>query len=313
MLKRKAFRDVKQNFSSFFTIFLMVFLGVFVFAGIHAYMDGMNDSGVFMNMGAVPAFDLPDYKISEDDIKTKPSKDIEKTIYGDMLTRYVLDNFASASEAITYIQEHVSIITNKNMYNEGFTHHYMIGDKTSSYLLEVFGTSFNVLKLDVDSGNKLAGKPFMSDFYLSLNDVTFNENGKVNINKDGLKNESGITPHGKGLERYNYTVQNYSLSSTVSGILSLMKDLKYGKCYDTSGLYGEIRYTDFVSKTLTNSELVKTYQPVINEAKTKYADKKRSDGKNGAIITSYCSIYGVDTKELYIDIDEQLNGKRFSI
>ena len=28
----------------FFNIFIMVFLGVFVFAGIHAYMDGMDKS-----------------------------------------------------------------------------------------------------------------------------------------------------------------------------------------------------------------------------------------------------------------------------
>ena len=38
MLRKKAFRDIKNNFSQFITIFLMVFLGVFVFAGVHAYM-----------------------------------------------------------------------------------------------------------------------------------------------------------------------------------------------------------------------------------------------------------------------------------
>ena len=45
MLNNKAFRDIRFNKSQFITIFLMVFLGVFVFAGVHAYMDGMKISG----------------------------------------------------------------------------------------------------------------------------------------------------------------------------------------------------------------------------------------------------------------------------
>lgn len=45
MLFRKCLRDIKQNKSQFLNIFIMVFLGVFVFAGIHSYMDGMRVSG----------------------------------------------------------------------------------------------------------------------------------------------------------------------------------------------------------------------------------------------------------------------------
>ena len=41
MLKRKMFRDIKQNLSQFITIFLMVLIGVMAYAGIEAYMDGM--------------------------------------------------------------------------------------------------------------------------------------------------------------------------------------------------------------------------------------------------------------------------------
>ena len=43
-LSKKRLRDIKQNKMQFFNIFIMVFLGVFVFAGIHAYMDGMEIS-----------------------------------------------------------------------------------------------------------------------------------------------------------------------------------------------------------------------------------------------------------------------------
>ena len=43
-LSKKRLRDIRQNKMQFFNIFIMVFLGVFVFAGIHAYMDGMDKS-----------------------------------------------------------------------------------------------------------------------------------------------------------------------------------------------------------------------------------------------------------------------------
>lgn len=41
MLKRKMLRDIKLNLSQFFTIFLMVLIGVMAYVGIEAYMDGM--------------------------------------------------------------------------------------------------------------------------------------------------------------------------------------------------------------------------------------------------------------------------------
>lgn len=44
-LDRKLLRDIWKNKLQFLTIFIMVFLGVFCFAGIHAYMDGMAESG----------------------------------------------------------------------------------------------------------------------------------------------------------------------------------------------------------------------------------------------------------------------------
>ena len=45
MLSKKMIRDIKNHKSQFLSIFLMAFLGVFVFAGVHAYMDGMKVSG----------------------------------------------------------------------------------------------------------------------------------------------------------------------------------------------------------------------------------------------------------------------------
>ena len=42
MLFKKMIRDIKKNLSQFFTIFLMVLIGVMAYSGIEAYMDGMD-------------------------------------------------------------------------------------------------------------------------------------------------------------------------------------------------------------------------------------------------------------------------------
>ena len=41
MLRRKMFRDIKNNLSQFITIFLMVLIGIMAYSGIESYMDGM--------------------------------------------------------------------------------------------------------------------------------------------------------------------------------------------------------------------------------------------------------------------------------
>ena len=41
MLRRKLFRDLWQNRTQFLSIFLMAFLGLFVFAGIDAESNGI--------------------------------------------------------------------------------------------------------------------------------------------------------------------------------------------------------------------------------------------------------------------------------
>lgn len=46
MLKKKMIRDILNNKSQFITILLMVMIGVMVYAGIEAYMDGMNETAL---------------------------------------------------------------------------------------------------------------------------------------------------------------------------------------------------------------------------------------------------------------------------
>ena len=71
MLKKKLFRDLKQNLSQFFVIFLMVLLSVMVFAGVHAYMDGMRVSAdeIYKEYNLADMW-LVSEGFSEDDLNT---------------------------------------------------------------------------------------------------------------------------------------------------------------------------------------------------------------------------------------------------
>ena len=44
MLRKKLFRELRMNAGEFMTIFLMVMIAALAFSGVHAYMDGMEDS-----------------------------------------------------------------------------------------------------------------------------------------------------------------------------------------------------------------------------------------------------------------------------
>lgn len=44
MLRKKLFRELRLNAGQFITIFLMVMIAALAFSGVHAYMDGMEDS-----------------------------------------------------------------------------------------------------------------------------------------------------------------------------------------------------------------------------------------------------------------------------
>lgn len=70
MLKRKMFRDIRFNFSQFITIFLMVFLGVMVYAGIRAYMDGMEKTAnIFYSDSNLQDLEVIGENFTQEDLK----------------------------------------------------------------------------------------------------------------------------------------------------------------------------------------------------------------------------------------------------
>ena len=71
MLKKKMWRDIFQNKSQFITIFLMVLIGVMVYTGIEAYMDGMTKTGNnFYENNNLQDVNVLGSSFTKDDLKT---------------------------------------------------------------------------------------------------------------------------------------------------------------------------------------------------------------------------------------------------
>ena len=91
MLRKKMFRDIKNNLSQFITIFLMVMIGVMAYSGIEAYMDGMTETGnKFYTENNLQDLNVMGTNFSNDDLVTikdiKHVKDAERKLSVTALT-----------------------------------------------------------------------------------------------------------------------------------------------------------------------------------------------------------------------------------
>ena len=85
MLRRKMFRDIKNNLSQFITIFLMVLIGIMAYCGIEAYMDGMkNTANKFYTENNLQDLNLMGTNFTKDDLenvkKINNVKDAERKL-----------------------------------------------------------------------------------------------------------------------------------------------------------------------------------------------------------------------------------------
>ena len=85
VLSKKILRDIWKNKSQFITIFIMVFLAIFAFAGVHAYMDGMKDSAsVYYENQNLEDLWLTSKNFTEDDLedikKIENVKNVERLL-----------------------------------------------------------------------------------------------------------------------------------------------------------------------------------------------------------------------------------------
>lgn len=158
MLKKKMFRDIMQNKSQFITIFLMVTIGVMVYAGIESYMSGMtNAADKFYLENNLQDLNVLGTSFTEDDLlKIKQMKNVN-----DAERKLEVTGIDADDKDKTYL---ISFIESNNI--------------SKFYVIE--GSSFDVNKKGV----------WIDSFYADKNDIKIKD--KIKIKYDNLVLEEEV-------------------------------------------------------------------------------------------------------------------------
>lgn len=253
--------------------------------------DGINSQGVACSMNVVPALGNPD---------VQPEIEVRHTINSRALLRYVLDNFASATDAVNNIKNYVKIIFDDDFIKIGFELHYLITDITKAYIIEIVDNKIQVL--DVSTSNAV-----IANFHNY--GVTFNDDGTVETPETGKAHaKNNVDLHGSGLERYNSIVNAYSTITDTDSMYSALSNILFSQCYQPN----IIRYSEFVGDTpyygdITVDSDVKLFKKFKSIADQRYIEEETDDNRRNIgdlWWSSHSSVYDIANRQLIYRANE---------
>lgn len=262
-------------------------------------VDGINEMGLVVNTNVVP-------ETSTKTTGTIPTGELIDTVCTRMLPRYVLDKFATAQEAVDFLQEHVSVFNHGELSSDyHYDIHMMISDINDTFIVEFID---NEIVVHDD-------KNIMTNF--ALTNVVFNADGSVYTpaTQDSTHDAvitNNIDPHGSGLERYNILNAAYDNISTEADMIAAMQSVKYTNAYTgtttatkwyTEGV-GEIEGVDIeVNSSLEDCE--ERYQLM----QTAYENRDRDTGFTWHTVHS--CVYDIANKSVKVIFQEDNNIREF--
>ena len=267
-------------------------------------VDGINEKGVVVNVNVVPTQ-------KGETTGTTPLVDTKETLCNMMLPRFILDKFASATEAVNYLRDYVSVY-NYNLLGELYHYdlHIMVGDATNTYLIEFVNNAMVI--------TEISDKAFMTNFHLT--GVTFNEDGSVYtpLDKDADAtcdpiSVNNIESHGSGLERYNLINSAYSGITSESAMIQLMNQLIYTNTYkeETNPRWFTEGVGDYESGDVTIGTDLTRFNEVFSIMQELYADRDRNTGKTWQTVHS--CVYNINSRSVKVIFQESGDVFEFSV
>ena len=279
MLKRKMARDIKNNLSSFITIFLMILIGVMAYSGIKAYMYGMKDTANrFYSKNNLQDLNVMGANFTKEDLETIKNidnvKDAERKLSVTALTdkdKTLLLNFIESNNISKfYIYKGINFDKNKSgVWLDNFyaiENNIKVGD-TILVKYEEMELHEKVLGLinvpdhlyDVRDESELY--PDRSEFgfaYLSINEIpeSYIKNKikkEMNIDNDEIFN--------KYIKNFNY--KDYLIFNSI--MVDVDKKSKVNNVKNT--IEDKVSNAKAIIKIEDTSSYV-TYQGEIDEGKT---------------------------------------------
>ena len=238
--------------------------------------DGINDAGVAVCCTSVPA----DYGVTT---STNPGGVKIEAI---MLPRVILDTYTSAHAAVAAISVLFDVCCSHGEL------HLLIADAAETYAVEFKDNQTVVTKLEKC--------PWITGFHVG--GVTLNDDGTVTYT------DSGISPHGNGIERWNSIAAAYSGLQTSFDIGKFLQGTVVG-----TGLYTDdtvIRYSDLAEGDLTIDKIVSApaeFEVKMEEVRALFPTRSRSAGNTTS--TSHTSVYDFSVKQLMVIAQENGIGR----
>lgn len=268
-------------------------------------VDGINEHGMVMNTNVVPN------QKSEDTFAT-PRVEMKYELPASMMVFYVLSNFNSVDNAVAYLRDYVKIVIPQSMLDQDFFLHWMLADANKTVLLEIIDGELVITDMTPNSNSPLAGKSYLTNFYLS--DVTFNYDGTVWVpaNNDETHNPitvNNITSHGAGLERYNIIKEVIELVEDKDDMRELLKSIYYTNAYQNN--MGGNWYSEFVGlMDLDLASPVADFETAFPYAMGAFENRSRGDG---TWQTTHSCIYDMEAGQLFITSQQQETEYEFNI
>ena len=252
VLYKKIIRDIWKNKSQFITVFLMVFLAVFAFAGVHAYMDGMKESSkIYYNNQ-----NLQDIWLTSENFKTDTIDEIKKIDNVKNAERLLTIN-ANVTDAERFIDPN----TNKKLSDLVIECNFIETNEINKmYLIEgeEYSKEKNGLWLDFYLSKKL-GIKVGDELELSIEGNSFKEKvmGLVEVPDHVyfIKDDTAIFPthtdYGFAFLSINEFPKDYIYNKAletdeVQNAIKNLKDLK-----DTLSKYGITDYSNIPSMIIS--------------------------------------------------------------
>lgn len=243
--------------------------------------DGINDAGVCCEINVCPAGD------KGHTTGTNPHGD-DLCAIG--LVRYILDHADNAKHA-------VELVRGLNIWCPASEEvHFLIADINDTFAVEFIHNEVEVF--GGDEHPYPGGKEILTNFYLS------GWNGEIvtGFENSGIApEETTLTPHAMGTERYEWIAQQFDSISTKSDAAEVIRSVRYTKTYAPE-LGEPIWYSEFTGGDRTIYQDKSEYADILARAQELYAKRKR----DGVLWHSmHTSVYNLAEKSLTVCAQEQ--------